>query len=65
MLISVLPASLMGQAILLFVTPVARRLRKESASEEVVPTSPTALFSAALFMVIIFLTAPGVHFKLP
>ena len=65
MLISVLPASLMGQAILLFVTPVARRLRKESAPEEVVPTSPTALFFAALFMVIIFLTAPGVRFLMP
>ena len=65
MLISVLPASLMGQAILLFVTPVARRLRKELAPEEVVPTSPTALFLAALFIVIIFLTAPGVHFMMP
>jgi hypothetical protein len=65
MLISVLPASLMGQAILLFVAPVARRLRKESAPEEVVPTSPTALFFAALFIVIIFLTAPGVHFMMP
>ena len=65
MLISVLPASLMGQAILLFVTPVARRLRKESAPEEVVPTSATALFFAALFKVIIFLTAPGVRFLMP
>ncbi|MBB5316627.1 hypothetical protein [Tunturibacter empetritectus] len=65
MLISVLPASLMGQAILLFVAPVARRLRKESAPEEVVPISPTALFFAALFIVIIFLTAPGVHFMMP
>ena len=65
MLISVLPASLMGQAILLFVTPVARRLRKESAPEEVVPTSATALCFAALFIVIIFLTAPGVHFMMP
>ena len=65
MLISVLPASLMGQAILLFVAPVARRLRKESAPEEVVPTSATALFFAALFIVIIFLTAPGVHFMMP
>jgi hypothetical protein len=65
MLISVLPASLMGQAILLFVAPVARRLRKESAPEEVVPTSATALCFAALFIVIIFLTAPGVHFMMP
>jgi hypothetical protein len=65
MLISVLPASLMGQAILLFVAPVARRLRKESAPEEVVPTSATALFFAALFIVIIFLTAPGIHFMMP
>jgi hypothetical protein len=65
MLISVLPASLMGQAILLFVAPVARRLRKDSAPEEVVPTSAAALFFAALFIVIIFLTAPGVHFTMP
>jgi hypothetical protein len=65
MLISVLPASLMGQAILLFVAPVARRLRKESAPEEVVPTCATALFFAALFIVIIFLTAPGIHFMMP
>ena len=65
MLISVLPASLMGQAILLFVTPVARRFRKELAPEEIVPTSPTALLFAALFIVIIFLTAPGVHFMMP
>jgi len=65
MLISVLPASLMGQAILLFVAPVARRLRKESASEEVVPISATALFFAALFIVIIFLTAPGIHLVMP
>jgi hypothetical protein len=33
--------------------------------KEVVPTSPTALFFAALFIVIIFLTAPGVHFIMP
>ena len=65
MLISVLPASLMGQAILVFVAPVARRLRKESAPEEVVPTSATALFFAALFIVIILLTAPGIHFMMP
>ncbi len=65
MLTSVLPASLMGQAVLLFVTPVARRLRKEAAREQVVPTSPTALVFAALFVVIIFLTAPGVHFMMP
>jgi hypothetical protein len=65
MLISVLPASLMGQAILLFVAPVARRLRKVSAPEEVVPTSATALFFAALFIVIIFLTAPGIHLVMP
>jgi len=65
MLISVLPASLMGQAILLLVAPVARRLRKVSAPEEVVPTSATALFFAALFIVIIFLTAPGIHLVMP
>jgi hypothetical protein len=68
MLISVLPAALMGQSILLFVTPVARRIRAAAPpapSPSEAAASPTAIVIALVFVVIVFLTAPGVHFTMP
>jgi len=65
MLISVIPASLMGQAILVFVTPVARRLRAAPPSPEAIRTSPLMIAIALLFVVAVYLTAPGARFTLP
>ena len=68
MFISVLPAALMGQSILLFVTPIARRrqvVAPQSAPPQAASASPTAILIALVFVVIIFLTAPGVHFTMP
>jgi hypothetical protein len=65
MLISVIPASLMGQAILLFVTPPARRLRVAVPAPQAIPTSPAVIAVGLVFVVIILLTAPGVHFTVP
>jgi hypothetical protein len=60
-LISVVPASLLGQAVLLFVTPLARRIRVVAPPPQAIPTSPLAILIAAAFVVVILLTAPGVH----
>jgi hypothetical protein len=68
MLMSVLPAALMGQSILLFVTPLARKLRRSSPSTpalEEAAATPTVIFIASLLVVVIFLTAPGVRFTVP
>jgi hypothetical protein len=65
MLISVLPAALMGQSILLFVTPVSRRLQKTVPKPQVIALSRTAILVALVFVVVIFCTAPGVHFTVP
>lgn len=65
MLISVVPAGLVGQAMLLFIAPVARRLRPQIPPPGRVPVSPTAIALAAVFVVIILATAPGVHFTVP
>jgi hypothetical protein len=65
MMASVVPAALMGQGILPFVTPVARKLRIASPPSQAIPASPAAILVALVFVVIIFLTAPGVRFTLP
>jgi hypothetical protein len=65
MLISVVPAALTGQAILVFVTPLARRLRVAAPRPRAIPSSPLAIAVALVFVVIVFLTAPGVRFTLP
>ena len=65
MIISAIPAALIGQSILLFVTPIARRLRVQAPPRKAIPTSPTAILIALAFVVIILLTAPGVRFTLP
>lgn len=65
MIISVVPAALLGQAILVFVTPLARRLRVAAPPPQPIPFSLTAVLIALAFVVIIFLTAPGVGFMLP
>lgn len=65
MMIAVIPAALIGQSILVFVTPLARRLRVASPTPAAVPFSLTAILIAAVFVVIIFLTAPGVRFTIP
>jgi|GEM_PF-6976440 len=63
--ISVIPASLIGQGILVFVAPVARRIAPATTQRDVVPFSATALILAAVFVVILLLTAPGIPFTLP
>jgi hypothetical protein len=65
MLASVIPASLLGQAILPLITPVAHRLRAVAPPPQAISTSPTAILIAAAFVVIILLTAPGVPFTMP
>lgn len=65
MAVSVIPAALLGQAILVFVTPVARRLRVAVPPPQAIPASPAVLFVALVFVVVILLTAPGVHFTIP
>jgi hypothetical protein len=65
MLISVMPAALMGQSILLFVTPIARRLQTTMPKPRLIALSPTAILVALVFVVLIFYTAPGVHFTVP
>lgn len=65
MLIAVIPASLMGQAILVFITPVARRLRVAAPRPEAIRTSPLMIAIALVFVVVVYLTAPGVKFTLP
>jgi hypothetical protein len=62
MVISVIPAALLGQSILVFVTPVARRWRSQTPSPEVIPISPVALLIALVFVVAILVTAPGLRF---
>jgi len=64
MIVSVIPAALMGQANLLLVTPVARRLRRAAPPPQAISASPTAIIIALAFVMIIILTAPGVRFTL-
>jgi hypothetical protein len=63
MVISVIPAALLGQSILVFVTPVARRLRTHPPPTEVIATSPAALIAGSVFIVAILVTAKGLHFS--
>ena len=63
--ISVIPASLIGQGILVFVAPVARRGCVLSIEKDVIPFCAIALVLAVIFLGILLLTAPGVHFTLP
>jgi hypothetical protein len=65
MIASVIPASLLGQAILPLITPVARRLRVVTPPPRAISTSPLVILIAAVFVVIILLTAPGVPFTMP
>lgn len=65
MLISAIPGSLIGQAILPMIAPVARRMRTTSATMGAVPFSPTAVILALACLVATYFTAPGVRFSLP
>lgn len=65
MLVAVIPASLMGQAILVFITPVARRMRVATPQPEAIRTSPVIIAIALVFVVVVYFTAPGVNFTLP
>jgi hypothetical protein len=62
MVISVIPAALLGQSILVFVTPVARRLRSQTPPAEVIATSPAALIVGFVFVIAIFVTSTGLYF---
>jgi hypothetical protein len=65
MVVSVIPAALIGQSILVFIAPVARRLRAQAPLRKAIATSPSAIVIALAFVVVILLTAPGVRFTLP
>jgi hypothetical protein len=65
MFASVIPAALLGQAVLPLITPVARRLRGVTPPPQAIATSPMPILIAAACVVVILLTAPGVHFTLP
>jgi hypothetical protein len=62
MVISVIPAALLGQSILVFVTPLARILRTETPPAEMIPASPVALIVGFVFVIAILVTATGVRF---
>jgi hypothetical protein len=62
MVISVIPAALLGQSILVFVTPAARMLRTQSPPAEAIPASPAALIVGFVFVIAILVTATGLHF---
>jgi uncharacterized protein YggT (Ycf19 family) len=64
MAISVVPASLLGQAILPITPPIARRIRAAGPQFEAIPFNPIALVLALIFVVITLLTVPGVHFTI-
>lgn len=63
--ISVIPASLIGQGILVFVAPVARRSSIGTNEKDIIPFCAGALVLAVIFLGVLFFTAPGVHFTLP
>ena len=63
--ISVIPASLIGQGILVFVAPIARRSVTGTTEKDIIPFCAGALVLAAIFLGSLFLTAPGAHFTLP
>jgi hypothetical protein len=62
MVISVIPAALLGQSILVFVTPLARMLRTQTPPADVIPMSPFALIVGFVFVMAILATAPGLRF---
>jgi hypothetical protein len=63
MVISVIPAALLGQSILVLVTPVARRLRTQPPPVEVIATSPVALIVGCLLVIALLVTATGLYFE--
>ena len=63
--ISVIPASLIGQGILVFVAPVARRSNIGTSEKDIIPFCAGTLVLAAILLGILLLTAPGVHFTIP
>ena len=63
--ISVIPASLIGQGILVFVAPVARRSNIGTSEKDIIPFCAGTLVLAAILLGILLLTAPGVHFTVP
>jgi hypothetical protein len=63
MVISVVPAALLGQSILVFITPVARRLRTQTPPAEVIATSPVALIVGCVFVIALLVTATGLYFE--
>jgi hypothetical protein len=63
--ISVIPASLIGQGILVFVAPVARRSSSGTSEKDRIPFCAPALVLAVIVLGVLFLTAPGVRFTLP
>jgi hypothetical protein len=63
MVISAVPAALLGQSILVVVTPVARRLRTQTPPAEVIPTSPIALIVGCVFVLVLLVTATGLYFE--
>ena len=63
--ISVIPSSLIGQSILVFVAPIARRSSIGTREKDIIPFCAGALVLALIALGVLVLTAPGVHFTLP
>ncbi|WP_394845117.1 hypothetical protein LZC95_49700 [Pendulispora brunnea] len=61
-IIGLIPSALIGQGVLLFIVPRARKVRTEVPVGEVIPRSPTAIVLAIIVLAIMILTARGVHF---
>jgi hypothetical protein len=63
--ISVIPASLIGQGILVFIAPIARRSSIGTNEKDIIPFCAGALVAAVIVLGVLVLTAPGVHFTFP
>lgn len=61
----VIPASLIGQGILVFVAPVARRCNIGTSEKDIIPFCAGTLVLAAILLGILLLTAPGVKLTVP
>ena len=55
----------LGQGILVFVAPVARRSSVRTSEKDTIPFCAAALVLAVIVLGVLFRTAPGVHFTLP
>ncbi len=64
-LLSAFPSTAMGNILLAFLAPMARKIGNRPTSEEQIGFQPAALCLCALAIVVLLLTAPGIHWTAP